>query len=889
MSVEARDGVSEALAALARAGRALGAGGPAEAALGELVAASGRGAGAELAALWLPGREGLEARAVWAASAADAAELEGMRVDSRPDAQRLVRAQVDEPASVLAVPLEAAGPGAALLLARSGPAFDEGAARVATLAAELVGVALRLGSDGAAARAERAQLDLAGEALAAALDDEGAHARIAQLAARAAGAEGALLWRRRDEELAVAGTYGALEADEELARAAHSIAAEPRTVAVQGDRETGQVVTVQLGEPSLGALQLSFATENAPGPVELDRLASFAVRAAHALRAAGKAREAATELERSRALLAVVGEAISRLSLDHTLETAVERVGTLLDTGRVAVYLREEERIAVAACRGVEGPHEAVADALLATALGSRHGGSVVELHDPTVEPQLARVRAQLGEAGIDAVLAVPLVVRDEPIGLLAAYPSRPRALTDGERALLSALGAQLAVAVQNARLHERERSLGRELEASLEGEREQRRRLQAQEEISRSFAHSLSLQTTLDVLARSVVALLDVDAAVIRLPDERGLALVARAIEVADERVDEAVAALLKRPQPLPRRELLALLERREPLLLDVARAEELGGALGMLAPFLRRGSSAALVPIATPDELLATLTIISFHPDRPIGGAVADTALAIAGQAALAVDNARLYGQQKAFADTMQRSLLPRAAPELPGLELGDVYESASRVEVGGDVYDYLTLADGRLAVVLGDVTGHGVDAAADMAMAKYVFRALARDHDTPGELLAEANDVVCSEIAPGRFITLVALVLDPGRGEVACASAGHPPPRLVLPDGTVEPIAAGGLALGIDADQEYATVTAPFPPGAIVVAYTDGVVEARREGELFGVERLDALLAAQRSLPPRRIADAALAACRGWSDRGELKDDFALVAIKRSGPEP
>ena len=191
------------------------------------------------------------------------------------------------------------------------------------------------------------------------------------------------------------------------------------------------------------------------------------------------------------------------------------------------------------------------------------------------------------------------------------------------------------------------------------------------------------------------------------------------------------------------------------------------------------------------------------------------------------------------------MQRSLLPRAAPELPGLELGDVYESAARVEVGGDVYDYLTLGDGRLAVVLGDVTGHGVDATADMAMAKYVFRSLAREHVDPGEFLAAANDVVSSEIAPGRFITMVELVIDAAKGEVACASGGHPPPRLVQPDGTVEGILARGLALGIDAPQVYETVTAEFAPGAIVVAYTDGVVEARRDGEQYGVERLDALL--------------------------------------------
>jgi serine phosphatase RsbU (regulator of sigma subunit) len=103
------------------------------------------------------------------------------------------------------------------------------------------------------------------------------------------------------------------------------------------------------------------------------------------------------------------------------------------------------------------------------------------------------------------------------------------------------------------------------------------------------------------------------------------------------------------------------------------------------------------------------------------------------------------------------------------------------------------------------------------------------------------------------------------------------------LVQPDGSVEGILARGLALGIDAPQVYETVRADFAPGAIVVAYTDGVVEARRGGEQYGVERLDALLSKRRSLPPREIAEAALAACRDWTE-GELTDDFAVVVIKR-----
>ena len=123
---------------------------------------------------------------------------------------------------------------------------------------------------------------------------------------------------------------------------------------------------------------------------------------------------------------------------------------------------------------------------------------------------------------------------------------------------------------------------------------------------------------------------------------------------------------------------------------------------------------------------------------PGSPLTDEAVEAAEAIGAQAALAIDNARLYQQQKQFADTMQRSLLPRERPVVEGLEVGEVYEQSSRVEVGGDLYDFLALDDGRLAVVLGDVTGHGVDATADMAMAKFVFRSLVREHAEPADFL-------------------------------------------------------------------------------------------------------------------------------------------------------
>jgi serine phosphatase RsbU (regulator of sigma subunit) len=384
-----------------------------------------------------------------------------------------------------------------------------------------------------------------------------------------------------------------------------------------------------------------------------------------------------------------------------------------------------------------------------------------------------------------------------------------------------------------------------------------------------------LSLDDMLDALAKTVVEVLDVDAAVLAMPDGRREVLEPRSLWVADSQLEAPTRVILCRPQPFGSAEVQRLFRDAEPY--RIVRGHEL------LEPFLARGWTAAVVPVGAPD-VMAALTILSFRPGRPLAVDTIDAAATIAAQAALALDNARLYQQQREFADTMQRSLLPSGHPSIAGLDLGEVYQSSARVQVGGDVYDFLELSDGRLAVVLGDVTGHGVEATADMAMAKFVFRSLAREHPEPADFLARANDVVVDEIASGKFITMSYVTVDGADGAVACANAGHPAPRVVQPDGTVHGLDAAGLILGIDAGQEYDEVRDALPVGGSLVLYTDGVVEARRDGELFGTERLDELLAEHCLLAPhdlaRRVADAA----KRWAG-GELTDDLAVVVIRRT----
>jgi serine phosphatase RsbU (regulator of sigma subunit) len=877
-----------ALAALARGVASAALRPTLAAALDDVAEAARVVTGADLALVRVPAGDAFEAVAVAGAHAL-AAELDGTHLPASQLPAQTVTELADAPAAVrraaaragaryvLVVPLGGAG---TLEVYRAGIAFTPVQRFAAELAAGQVALVSRaFGGEPVAEALVRPALELAGEALAAALGEPHSPSEIARVAANVVGAPAGLVWERGADGLELAGSFG-LDATADLAGA--------KGLALEALEQQGPLRAVSstllpegcavstslpLGQPAAGILQLLFAAGGEPDSTELARLTTFGVRAGQALRASDRTRSLALELDRTRTLLAVVGQATAELSLSHTLDTALERVAELLAVEAIAVYLlAEEDRLVAAATRGLTGPHARVAERLLELA---PRGSTPVESTDLVRDRRLRSVRDAARESGIEAAFAVPLLVRDELIGLLALYLPLGRRPTENEISLLGALTGQLAVAVQNAQLHEQATELSKQREAALASEREAARRLGALYEISRSFAQELSLDKTLEALAQTIVDVLDVDAAVIGMPDERRELLTPRAHHVKDVQMRDAARVILWRAEPFGSAHVQRLFREARPFRIE--RGHEL------LEPFLARGWTGAVVPVATPAETIAALQIFSFRPGDPISSETVDAALAIAGQAALAIDNARLYQQQKEFADTMQRSLLPDAEPDVPGLEVGEVYESSARVDVGGDIYDFVQLRDGRLAVVLGDVTGHGVEATADMAMAKFVFRSLAREHPEPGDFLAFANDVIVGEIATGKFITMTYVAVDPARGEVACANAGHPPPRLVLPDGTVRGLDATGIVLGIDAGQTYDEVRAELPVGSTIVLYTDGVVEARNGGDLYGTERLDALLARLRDLPAAELARAVTEEARSYAG-GELSDDLAVVVIRR-----
>jgi serine phosphatase RsbU (regulator of sigma subunit) len=833
----------------------------------------------------------LEARAFAPSDSALGAELAATRVP----ADDVVRGLLPEPTRRAAERVRAAGTLAlpavvrgrvvgSLEAVRIGWAFDEHERLLADLAAAYLALAVRShAADGAAAPTwiRGRMLGLAGDALAAGGDVQRAATQAVRIAVEAAGARAGALWRRGAADAPELGSAQGLN-EQAMARAAVLAEASlrerpPPAVFADAGLPAGlrQVAALPLGQPPIGVLQLFFPDGGAPSVAELAELAAFAARSARALREGERFEEQGGELVRTRALLRVVGEASSRLSLAHTLETAVERIAQLLPLERLGLYLRDEDRLRTAAGLALPLGHLDVANALLESMLGPLRARPFVDVVKDGDEPGADRLHEKLRATGELRLVAVPLQLQDDLIGMLVAYP-RGGAFADADASLLAALAAQLAVAVQNAALHEQAQQLSHERSNALRSAREAGRRLGSLYDISSAFTRTLSLERTAEAIAASIVEALDVDAAVIRMPDARGDVLVPRAVHIADERLREALGAVLARPQPARVRRQPA------PQLLDAGTALGLGGAHALLVPFLLQGSTVALVPIAAKGELLAEVTVVSLDPAEPIGADELATSRSLAQQAALALENARLHQQLTHFAETMRRSLLPQEPPAVPGLDVGGRYESAAQVEVGGDVFDFLELPDGRLAIVLGDVTGHGIDAAADMAMGKFVFRSLARRHVEPADFLAHANDVVVAEIAAGAFITMAYLTAD-SHGRIACASAGHPRPRLLRRDGTVEELESHGLALGIAEGQVYDETRIELEPGQAVVVYTDGLVEARRDGELYGVGRLDAVLASSATLGAQELADALVADCRAFS-AGELADDCAIVVIRR-----
>lgn len=303
-------------------------------------------------------------------------------------------------------------------------------------------------------------------------------------------------------------------------------------------------------------------------------------------------------------------------------------------------------------------------------------------------------------------------------------------------------------------------------------------------------------------------------------------------------------------------------------------------GGRRTVWAPMVVRGRSigvvAATLPPGTADDVALVTTIVR--------------------RAAVALGNARLYGQQTRIAERLQASLLPSALPAIPGAGLAVHYATADEaVEVGGDFYDVFPAGRDRYVLVIGDVAGRGVDAAGMTGLARHTIRALAH-HLDPAEVLTRLNEALLAQQHHERFLTAVCAVLDldpEGHGGpegtralLTYANAGHCRPALACADGDVVLLDATGPLLGVVDDPRIEQVAVPLLAGDTVVLCTDGITEARRGRDLFGETGLEAALrAGAEPGDSARGADVVVAGIVGAVRAFQVApsaDDIALLVV-------
>jgi PAS domain S-box-containing protein len=255
----------------------------------------------------------------------------------------------------------------------------------------------------------------------------------------------------------------------------------------------------------------------------------------------------------------------------------------------------------------------------------------------------------------------------------------------------------------------------------------------------------------------------------------------------------------------------------------------------------------------------------------------------------AARDITTLRLLEEQRAIATRLQQALLD-IPQQASGVKFGHLYRSATeQAQVGGDFYDVFETKGGRIAILIGDVSGHGLEAARIATLSKDVVHAFAHQFRRPHLVLRETNRLLIKKNLPG-FVTAFLAFLDPKSGTLVYSSAGHPPP-LLSAGGRVEPLVSASLPVGVFADARYRDTEIDIEEGSLLLLYTDGITEARRDGDLYGEERLAEALGRTSDRPVDELPSLLLGEALDFSG-GTLRDDVALLAVnylRRMDAEP
>lgn len=306
-------------------------------------------------------------------------------------------------------------------------------------------------------------------------------------------------------------------------------------------------------------------------------------------------------------------------------------------------------------------------------------------------------------------------------------------------------------------------------------------------------------------------------------------------------------------------------------------------------LAGVAARSAQQAWVALPVPDSKgRLGACLIGFPEPHEFGAEERALLFAASGLLAQSLERARMYESEHVLARELQHGLLPRGPLVVPGMTVAARYQPAtSGMEIGGDFYDAMELANGRVALVIGDVQGHNLIAASLMGQLRTVVDAYAREGHGPAGVMTRANRWLAglnTDLDTALFATCCFVVFDPARGELAMCRAGHPAPALVRPGAAPELLERGdGLPLGVDHAARYRTAEITVPAGTTLVLATDGLLDADGSDPDANVRRLLSVLGEGAGDDLEALTDRLLASPERPARHG---DDVALLVARVNG---
>lgn len=409
------------------------------------------------------------------------------------------------------------------------------------------------------------------------------------------------------------------------------------------------------------------------------------------------------------------------------------------------------------------------------------------------------------------------------------------------------------------------------ELEVLYDDAREHRAEMEKSFlQVGKALSSSLKMQEALDLIADLAQQMQHADCSVVVVLDK-----VSRKASVASQK---GVCHRLENPVELTVKLAERSIESGSPVVVPDLESTGLIDCDFTHPTCLR---SAVCAPMIYDGEVLGVIAIYSY---RKAGFEEGDVKLleGFASHAAVAIYNAISYERESKIADVLQRTFMSESTMSVDRFEIAQVYEPATNEAlVGGDFYDAFETTNGKVALVIGDVSGKGLRAAVHTAMIKYTLRAYLNEGHTPGKALELLNQTASQLDEEGTFITLFVGILDPSTGELVYASAGHEPAIYACGD-TQLSLPATGIPLGVEPDAVYEEGRITLEPGSVLLLYTDGISEARRGVKMLGPEGIEEQLAVCKDLGGEDIAKCVHKRAIEFAG-GELKDDAAILAIR------